>query len=388
MRVPIPVRLAAVAGLLACAGCESTNVAPLTGEATVLAGDEQRLWQRAREESATLDRSGLVVNDPALDDYLNGVLARLYRDPLPRGARLHLRVLTDPTLNAFALPDGALYIHTGMLARLENEAQFATVLAHELTHTTHRHALKGFRHLKNQTGFLASFTGITGGAGALLGLLSTAASVSGYSKDLEREADREGYRLLFAAGYDPRESSKVFQLLLDETKRSKIKQPYFFGSHPRLAERRDTFAGLARTQPAEENTGRVAADTYAAALAGVFRLNATAALQAGDHDAALFSIRRHLALHPDSLGAQLIEADIHRRRNAEGDAALALAGYRRIAAAPDAPAAAHRGIGLVLFKQGDKSGAAAALRRYLELEPAADDRLYIEDYLKLCEANS
>ncbi|MDQ5980896.1 MAG: beta-barrel assembly-enhancing protease, partial [Verrucomicrobiota bacterium] len=138
MRVPIPVRLAAVAGLLACAGCESTNVAPLTGEATVLAGDEQRLWQRAREESATLDRSGLVVNDPALDDYLNGVLARLYRDPLPRGARLHLRVLTDPTLNAFALPDGALYIHTGMLARLENEAQFATVLAHELTHTTHR----------------------------------------------------------------------------------------------------------------------------------------------------------------------------------------------------------------------------------------------------------
>jgi predicted Zn-dependent protease len=388
MPAPFPVRLAAVAGLLACSGCESTNVAPMSGEATVLADDEQRLWLRAREESAVLDRSGLIVNDPALEDFLNGVLDRLYRDPLPRGGRLQLRVLTDPTLNAFALPDGALYIHTGMLARLENEAQFATVLAHELTHTTHRHALKGFRHLKNQTGFLATFTGITGGVGGLLGLLSTAASVSGYSKDLEREADREGYRLLVSAGYDPRESSKVFQLLLDESKRSKIKQPYFFGSHPRLAERRDTFAELARAHTPGENTGRVAAEAYAAALSRVFRLNAVAALQAGDHDAALFSIRRHLALHPDNLAAQLVEADIHRRRNAEGDAALALAGYQRIAAAADAPAAAHRGIGLVLFKQGDKPGAAAAFRRYLELEPEADDRAYIEDYLKLCEANS
>lgn len=360
----------------------------MSGEATVLADDEQRLWQRADEESDTLNRSGLLVNDPALEGYLNDVLAKLYREPLPRGGRLHLRVLTDPTLNAFALPDGSLYIHTGMLSHLENEAQLATVLAHELTHTTHRHALKGFRHLKNQTGFLATFSGVTGGAGALLGLLSTAAAVSGYSKDLEREADREGYRLLVAAGYEPRESAKVFQLLLDETKRSKIKQPYFFGSHPRLTDRRDTFAELARAQPAGAADARVADAEYTAALAGVFRLNATAALQAGDHDAALFSIRRHLALHPDNLTALLIEADIHRRRNAEGDAALALAAYRRIADSPDAPAGAHRGIGLVLFKQGDKAGAATALRRYLELAPAAADRAYIEDYLTLCEANS
>lgn len=388
MAVPLTVRLAVATGLLACAGCESTKVAPMSGEATVLADDEQRLWQRADEESDMLNRSGLLVNDPELEGYLNGVLAKLYREPLPRGGRLHLRVLTDPTLNAFALPDGSLYIHTGMLARLENEAQLATVLAHELTHTTHRHALKGFRHLKNQTGFLATFTGVTGGAGALLGLLSTAAAVSGYSKDLEREADREGYILFLAAGYDPRESAKVFQLLLDETKRSKIKQPYFFGSHPRLAERRDTFAELARAQPSGTADARVGDTEYTIALARVFRLNAIAALQAGDHDAALFSIHRHLAVHPTNLTAQLIEADIHRRRNAEGDAALALSGYRRIASSPDAPAGAHRGIGLVLFKQGDKAGAAAALRRYLELVPTADDRAYIEDYLILCEANS
>ena len=65
------------------------------------------------------------------------------------GTTLHLVVfdvkivvIKDPYLNAFAFPNGVIYIHTGMLARMDNEAQLAALLAHEMSHCIHRHTLR------------------------------------------------------------------------------------------------------------------------------------------------------------------------------------------------------------------------------------------------------
>lgn len=384
-------RAAALLLLLWLPACQTTDIAPAKDATASLEDDERRLWTRAREEQETLDQSGFLIAAPEIEAYVNELLARLHSAPLAQGARLHAHLLIDPTLNAFALPDGTIYIHSGMLARLQNEAQLAAVLSHELTHATHRHALRGYRNVKNQTGLLASLTAGTGGAGALLGLVGAMSAISGYSKDLEREADETGFRLYVAAGYDPQESTKVFRTLLAESKRSKIKEPFFFGSHPRLEERITNFEQFVAGLPAAQQHGREGtnrAEAYEAVMAPVFLRNADAALRANDHDFARESAERFLRVHPDDPRALLLIADSRRKHAGPDDAAEALRLYRQLVEKAAGLPEAHRGLGLMLFKQGDKPAAAAAFHRYLELKPDADDRSFIENYLQQCAPKS
>ncbi len=61
-----------------------------------------------------------------------------------------VKVVKDPFLNAFALPDGSIYFHTGLLARMENEAQLATVLGHEIAHFINRDSARQLRHRESR----------------------------------------------------------------------------------------------------------------------------------------------------------------------------------------------------------------------------------------------
>lgn len=391
VRMKTVARFAAVAAtpwLVFLTGCESTNIAPIAGANTTLEQDEQRLWLRASEEQTAIERSGLRLDAPELDAYLNGIVERLHPDPLPGGGRFQVRVLVDPTLNAFAMPTGAIYIHTGLLARIENEAQLATVLAHELTHTTHRHAVKGFRSVKNKSAFYATFVIGTNGLGSLIGGIGTLAAVSGYSQELEREADRIGFNHLLAAGYDPRESPKVFRAILAEAKRTKIKEPFFFGSHPRLQERIDNFTEFVAALPPAKLQGRMEADAFNAAIDPALARNVAADLQAGDFDGARDGAQRYLARHPDSPAIEFLLAESHRKRNEPAATTTARELYGKVIERhPDFPDA-HRSLGLILLKSGQKPEAAAAFRRYLELNPQAPDRAYVEAFISQCEAKS
>ena len=126
--------------LLLFVGCAST-VAPPIEQGFSLDEDESRLWDRSADERKRLERSGLLHEDEDLALYVTEVALRVQpqntRTPLP----LSVKILRDPRINAFALPDGTIYLHTGMLARMENEAQLATVLGHEMAHVFRRHAL-------------------------------------------------------------------------------------------------------------------------------------------------------------------------------------------------------------------------------------------------------
>jgi predicted Zn-dependent protease len=108
--------------------------------------DEKRLWQRSEDEQEVLTQSGLIYRDDQLDDYLNQVARKLQPPEILEHIPFRIMVIKSPYLNAFAFPNGVIYIHTGILARMDNEAQLAALLGHEMTHCTHRHALKTLRH--------------------------------------------------------------------------------------------------------------------------------------------------------------------------------------------------------------------------------------------------
>src|SRR5882762_8049667 len=101
------------------------------------------------EQSDLLDqkyeKEGMVYHDPALNAYVTQVgLSMLPAGSAPEHVNWHFYILRDPIANAFASPNGSIYVNTGLLSLLENEDQLASVLAHEITHVTDRHAYLGY----------------------------------------------------------------------------------------------------------------------------------------------------------------------------------------------------------------------------------------------------
>ncbi len=197
------------------AACVTTKLPPVTKN-FVPEEDERRLWLRSEEEQRVLNRSGLIYKDEEVEAYVNGIARRLHPEETSGQIPFKIFVIKNPFLNAFAFPNGVIYVHTGILASMDNEAQLATLLAHEMTHVTHRHLVKMVRDMKNKTAFLATLQMVTSGLGPIgslagaLGTIGTVAAVTGYSRENETEADVEGFRVMALAGYDVEEAPEPF----------------------------------------------------------------------------------------------------------------------------------------------------------------------------------
>lgn len=340
-----------------------------------LAPGEKSLWQEADEFDRALARAGKVNADPALTTYLQGIMDRLYPE---FDGRLKVRLLSAQHLNAFALPNGSIYVNAGLVARFENEAQLATVLAHEGAHFIHRHSLQQAERVRSAAAFalVVAMLGVP-----LVGDIVALSSMFGYSREHEREADVIGYQRLVAAGYSARESIRTFEHLQGEIKAADIKEPFFFASHPRLQERIDSFSELLK----DDDNGEVGRERFVETTAGL-RL---ASLEA---DLAAYRYRQIILVlsspeqrreYPPEAAFYLGEA--YRLRGEKGDDNAAEREFNSvIGAAPQFPPA-HRALGLLYYKHGDMTRAAPLLRHYLELAPGAVDRAYVEYYLTLME---
>jgi len=370
-------------------GCATTALPPVTSKGFTFEEDEKRLWRRSEEEEKILDRSGLIYEDKELEAYLNEVARRLQPPEVFTYIPFKIKVIKNPYLNAFAFPNGVIYIHTGILARMDNEAQLATLLAHEMTHATHRHAVKGFRDIKNKTAFLATIQvtlgGLGGGVGdlaTLLGTVGTMAAVTGYSRDLEREADVEGLRLMVNAGYDPREAPKLFIHLKKELEEENIKEPFFFGTHPRLQERIENYETLIKTRYRDHTGGIKNTEIFLGKIYKVILDNARLDLKAGRFKFAQRGVEKYLTIKPDDARAYYLLGEIFRQRNKEGDMQKAKEYYKKAISIDPSYAEPHKGIGLIHYKEGEKQLAKKHLELYLSLSPQAADRAYIEEYIK------
>src|SRR5437867_6992585 len=190
------------------------------------------------------EREGLVLEDEATNAYLK----RIGEILVPRGLNLEhvvwkFRALRDPVPNAFALPNGSIYVSTGLLALMDNESEVAAVLAHEMTHVLRRHTY--LQNRSNRKKFLtmnimaAVGAYAPGGvAGAVITIVTAVApfivmaTMYGYSRDLEREADLKGIDMMLAAEYPPEEMVKTMKVLKQDIEGEEIR--YFYNDHPAL----------------------------------------------------------------------------------------------------------------------------------------------------------
>jgi len=376
--------------LASLCGCATTSLPPVTDKDFVFGEDEKRLWNRAEEEEQALAKSDILYRDRELEAYLNGIARKL--EPAEAYERIPFRilVLNNPYCNAFTLPNGYIYVHTGILARMDNEAQLATLLAHEMTHATHRHQLSEIHGALNKSLLFASTRSLIGGLPALgelstaLGELSTKAAISGHSRDLETEADMVGIRLVVKAGYDPREAPKLFQHLKTEMEEEDQKEPFFFGTHPRLKERTENYANFL-AELGTQAGGVTNTEIFRKKVAGVIIDNALVDFRAGRFPQARRGAEKYQAIRPKDGRGYYLLGEIARQQGEEGDAEKAKKLFQKAVSVDPSYADAHKGLGLLYFKEGKKSQAAKAFRSYLAKAPQAADRSYIEEYIAECK---
>jgi predicted Zn-dependent protease len=281
---------------------------------------------------------------------------------------------------------GAIYLHTGILAKLENEAQLATLIAHELTHITHRHPVQHFRTIQNvSTGFamlqLAALpAGPYGGFLVLLGALGATASVKGYSRSLEAEADLNGLRLTIKAGYDPTEAPTLFEYLQKDLVDRKIDEPFFFGSHPKLEDRKNSYAANIAKEFAGKS-GRSGKGQFEEVISPLLLDNAEMDLAMGRWEWAETAVRRAIMIRPDYPRGHFQLGEVFRRRSRPEDLHHAEGSYQAAVDLDKEYAPAHRGLGLVYLKLGKPGLAKNAFQNYLRLAPLSEDRVYVEQYL-------
>jgi beta-barrel assembly-enhancing protease len=185
---------------------------------------------------------GGLREEAAVREPVQAVLDRLVEAVPNLPFHFRVAVCDSPMLNAFALPGGQIVITTRMLAALQSAEELAGVLAHEMNHVLGRHSMEmtirasGIRFLVHilSGGHLA--VGIAASVWSVVGVM-------GYSREKERDADRNAVRLLVGAGIDPKALLPMFKKLLEEEKRHEgppsadRKLMEKFRTHPETADR-------------------------------------------------------------------------------------------------------------------------------------------------------
>ena len=380
------------------------------------------------------ERDGLVLADEAVNAYLR----RIGKSLIPRGLELEkvqwkFRALRDPQPNAFALPNGSIYVTTGLLSLIDNESQLAAIIAHELTHVMRRHTY--LHNRSNRKKFLTMNVMQAVGAyaplsvvGAVITVVTTVApfimmaTIYGYSRDLEREADIKGIDMMISAEYPPEEMVNIMKLLDKDIEGENIR--LFYNDHPSLDERikyLSSYLGSRAdtvTHQMELNRERA---LYFRNMESVMRHNVQLAVNSRRTRSAVYFAQRLVDFRADSenlfwlaegyraLGPRtqlLTEKEL--TNSAMKDAAkkrekrtfeeeerdllatpagkdnwqkhqqLAEETYQLALKADNPVPVAHRGLGMLYEKLERRSDAVAEYEKYLELSPAATDRERIQ----------
>lgn len=338
--------------------------------------DEGGLWGLMDREEARLRRSPLTLRDPALQAYLRGLVQRLAPSHSP-DIRVH--AVRMPVFNAIMAPNGMMLVWSGLLLRVENEAQLVAVMGHELGHYLERHSVEQLRAAKDRA-VLSQLVGLVGGVGSVVGQVGLLASTFAFSREHESRADRLGVRLMQQAGYDGREAAAVWGNLLDELKvtggAEAGQRGDLFTTHPTTAGRRDELLELAGARGGETGDDRFR-QVIAPLRLGWLRDE----IKRGQYEESLVLFDRMLQRSPQDAEVLYARGEVYRLRDEGGDAALALADLQRAGAAPRPPALAWRSLGLVHRQRNDRTAALAAFEKYLAEAPDAPDAGLVRSYV-------
>lgn len=393
--------LLAIAIALGLSACASTGLD--RSSESVASDDTDKLQWRAAQLDAEIRNKGLVWQHTEVQRYIE----RIGHSLVPRQHRhsFHFYVLREPVVNAFALPNGSIYISLGLLARLENEAQLAHVLGHEIAHVLQAHSVKSLRSKKNR--MVSSHIADLMLFGTSIAYQPFVASMAHHSRAQELEADRLALQYLSQQGYRLQDSAHLFAII-QQVKAPESVQGSIYSSHPsNIARARATRNYLAYSDIELNTDGKVRQQHYRSIRNEVIIEQLRLSLQARHYQLSLDTIAQALPtsttplalwyyrgeayrlmatrpkaaaqeyawIHGKTLSPSLVQRFYGRRPQ---HYASALQAYQTVLDKQPDYALAHRGLGLVYYYRNEADAARQALGYYLAQGRDIQDAPYIK----------
>jgi beta-barrel assembly-enhancing protease len=347
----------------------------------------ESLIAETRDYERQCETSHAFLDDTAVTAYVTKVLRSL-ASANPNIAQYRAKILKSPVLNAFATPHGAIYVTTGLLAMAENEAQLGAILSHEVVHILNDHAARNLLQAKKSALSSAHLRiGLDFFIGSLAGSISGVAlrsAVTGYSRDLEREADSVGLSLMMKAGYPPVEFRNLFMLIKARIERGNIREPFFFSTHPAITERISNYGAFAGKDTAISALGKSAAEAFTRIIAPVLVYDGIAHYAAGAFDLAQDNFSRVLDIDSCCAAALVYRGACKRHEGSPQSDIEEVESYRKAVQCDPSFHEALRELGFRYFKSGDQDSAAYYFTMYKTAFPGSPYLPIIMDYLKQC----
>ncbi len=226
-----------------------SNQGYLTEEEEIKLGGQvhQQLLNPPRQEGQQEQAKPIRLVQGPLADYVDRIGQKLARDSKRPNLPWRFSVVDDNTLNAFATLGGYVYVHTGLINQVQNEAQLASVIGHEIGHVVGRHGLENVKRagsIKTQGAVIgatilgAIFGGQQGAEmGQALGSLVAGGFLMKHSRDAEREADYLGLYNIERSGYNTGGMTEMFGILAEASKNNAGSIGNVLASHPPATER-------------------------------------------------------------------------------------------------------------------------------------------------------
>lgn len=339
---------------------------------------ERGLWMQMDEYERDLKSSQQVIQDVALNGYVRSVLCRTVGEAECANVRLYL--MRTPYFNATMAPNGVMQVWSGLLLRIQNEAQLAAVLGHEYAHFKERHSVQLFRQAKEKSNAAAwlAFTGI-----GLIASFALAGSIFKFSREQEQQADIESLQYASRAGYDVTQVAVIWEQLLDEDDATRLargkkakkrdKKAGLFETHPPSAER----VRYLREESAKFGFGTARTDDFQRAMERWWPVFLDDQLKLNDFGGSDFLLETMAKGNGWTPWLTYGKAELLRYRGGAGDMETAAGQYSdAIARGGDLPEL-WRGRGLALRKLGRNAEAKADLDEYLARAPTAPDTAMI-----------
>jgi len=235
------------------AGC-ATN--PVTGEKQLMLVSEDQEVQMDRQYSPVQFSADLGVSqDSALNAYIDRtgkkMTAKTHRTHMP----YNFHVVNATYVNAYAFPGGSIAVTRGILLSLENEAELAALLGHELGHVNARHTAQQMSKGSLTQAIVGGLSAVAGTQGSVfgdmasqLGQISAGALLASYSRDNEREADALGMEYMVRTGYNAQGMVGLMDVLRSLSKHDPNAIELMFATHPMSDERYSTAVETAKTK--------------------------------------------------------------------------------------------------------------------------------------------
>ena len=268
-RFPRTVIAALAVTVVACA----TN--PATGKKEFSLMSEAQEVQLGKEMDPQVKREMGVYDNAELQRYVSQIGMRLARASERPTLPWQFTVVDEPAVNAFALPGGYIYLTRGIMAFLNDEAQLAGVLGHEIGHVTARHSAQQYTQATSAGLGLTLLSIFVPETRPLQGLAETALGVLflKHGRDDELQADRLGVQYTAKTGWDPRGVAGMLRTLqrLDEASGSNRGVPNFLSTHPAPADRVQRVMAFVQENPQPVGTagGQTDARTYERIIDGI-----------------------------------------------------------------------------------------------------------------------